>query len=515
MTKAEDHDRQCARNLSLHRAGPSRPRGDGPQPHLHMHERQQQQHRVSASRNFFLIACICIAEPFSSVLLLPFIYFMVRDFGYAEADIGFHAGLIMATWLSTHVTRKSELMKHPTASAFFVVQIFSTPAWCAISDRLGRKPCMIFGLLGTAVMMVLFGLSSSLAWAVVTRALCGLLNGNLAIARTVVGELSAATGVDKGRAFSLFGFCVATGWMLGPFIGGSLASPSQNLGFRGPWNISSALLLDETVGLASGSTGPDSRRARHSPLGNDERRPLLASGTPSLSPERIDAGPHFFRNIQILALVSSVFFFIHIISFDELYALFAASSSEDGIGLSFQSPQIALSLSFAGPAMIIALLAFPSLHRDFGSVPLYICSGILFVWLYPLFSLLPALDDAVDGSTVLWVVLVTMIMLRYAAMVIGLASLQVLINDTAHPRQRAFINGLAQSVGSFSRAVGPSLGGSVWSWSLKSRMGFPLDFHAMFLLLSLLGAAQIATSVWIPKQEEIERVRKAWEWDSD
>ena len=85
--------------------------------------------------------------------------------------------------------------------------------WCFISDRLGRKPCLIFGLFGTAVSMTLFGLSESLPWAITTRAVCGLLNGNLAIARTMVGELAAATGIEKGRAFSLFGFCVGIGWM--------------------------------------------------------------------------------------------------------------------------------------------------------------------------------------------------------------------------------------------------------------------------------------------------------------
>jgi hypothetical protein len=33
------------------------------------------------------------------------------------------------------------------------------------------------------------------------------------VARTVVGELAEATGTDKGKAFSLFGFCLAAGWI--------------------------------------------------------------------------------------------------------------------------------------------------------------------------------------------------------------------------------------------------------------------------------------------------------------
>ena len=100
-----------------------------------------------------------------------------------------------------------------SASAFFVAQMFSNPLWSLLSNRIGRKACLIMGLLGTAASMLAFGVSQNLAWAIVSRSICGLMNGNNPIARTVVGELSDITGVDKARAFSLFGFCLSAGWM--------------------------------------------------------------------------------------------------------------------------------------------------------------------------------------------------------------------------------------------------------------------------------------------------------------
>ncbi|KAM0577328.1 hypothetical protein ACHAQF_005337 [Verticillium nonalfalfae] len=63
-------------------------------------------------------------------------------------------------------------------------------------------------------------------------------------------------------------------------------------------------------------------------------------------------------------------------------------------------------------------------------------------------------------------------------MVVGLASLQIMSNDMVKPEERALINGLGQSVGSFARAVGPSLGGFTWSWSLGNSLIAPFDFHA-------------------------------------
>lgn len=63
------------------------------------------------------------------------------------------------------------------ASVFFVPQMLSATIWGWVSDRLGRKPVMLLGLLGSAACMFLFGLSKSLAWALISRGLCGLFNG--------------------------------------------------------------------------------------------------------------------------------------------------------------------------------------------------------------------------------------------------------------------------------------------------------------------------------------------------
>ncbi len=137
---------------------------------------------------------------------------MVKSFGYEESDIGTPAGLV--SMYASHELFHQHLLTYPIiASTFFLVQMVATPLWCIVSNRVGRKLCLIFGLFGTSVAMILFGLSQSLGWAIASRALCGLLNGNLAVSRTMVGELAEATGTDKALAFSIFGFCIGVGWM--------------------------------------------------------------------------------------------------------------------------------------------------------------------------------------------------------------------------------------------------------------------------------------------------------------
>lgn len=65
---------------------------------------------------------------------------------------------------------------------------------------------ILIGLVGNGVTTCLFGLSHSLTWAIMMRSCCGLLNGNIGVAKAVVGELTV--NVDpklKGTAFSLIG----------------------------------------------------------------------------------------------------------------------------------------------------------------------------------------------------------------------------------------------------------------------------------------------------------------------
>lgn len=46
--------------------------------------------------------------------------------------------------------------------------------WGSLSDRIGRKPVVLFGLASTIIGVFLFGLSKSFAWALATKIFCGL-----------------------------------------------------------------------------------------------------------------------------------------------------------------------------------------------------------------------------------------------------------------------------------------------------------------------------------------------------
>ncbi|RYY87313.1 MFS transporter [archaeon] len=51
--------------------------------------------------------------------------------------------------------------------------------WGVVSDRLGRRPTILFGLLGTAVSALAFGFAPNFYAAVAARFMWGFLNGNI------------------------------------------------------------------------------------------------------------------------------------------------------------------------------------------------------------------------------------------------------------------------------------------------------------------------------------------------
>jgi MFS family permease len=74
-------------------------------------------------------------------------------------------------------------------SIFALSTFLSVLPWGRLSDRIGRKPVMILGLCGASVSVIAFGFSQTFWMMVVFRALGGLLNGNVAVIKSMLGEV--------------------------------------------------------------------------------------------------------------------------------------------------------------------------------------------------------------------------------------------------------------------------------------------------------------------------------------
>jgi len=113
---------------------------------------------------------------------------MIKSFNVPKDDIPFWVGI--------------------TAASFPFSQFTSSVFWGRASDRFGRKATILFGVLGTLISSLLFGLSKSVPQAIAARCLCGLLNGNVGILRTFVAEIVPEKHLQP-RAFSLMPLVVS------------------------------------------------------------------------------------------------------------------------------------------------------------------------------------------------------------------------------------------------------------------------------------------------------------------
>lgn len=130
---------------------------------------------------------------------------MIRDTGNVdERDVGFYSGLI--------------------ESLFSLTQMMLMISWGRLADRLGRKPVLVFSLVGVSVAVSLFGLATKVWQMIVFRCLAGVFAGTIVTIRTMISEHS--TPKTQARAFSFFAFSGNLGIFLGPLIGGSLATPA-------------------------------------------------------------------------------------------------------------------------------------------------------------------------------------------------------------------------------------------------------------------------------------------------
>ena len=110
------------------------------------------------------------------------------------------------------------------AVASFTELLFG-PVWGSISDRVGRKPILMLGMLGYGLSSLLFGLSTELWMLYASRALSGVLSA--ATASTAMAYIGDSTSdEDRGGGMGILGAAGGLGLILGPGFGGWLGTVS-------------------------------------------------------------------------------------------------------------------------------------------------------------------------------------------------------------------------------------------------------------------------------------------------
>lgn len=333
---------------------------------------------------------------------------------------------------------------------YSAVQFFCSPIFGKISDRVGRRPVLIFSVLGTALGFAVMGAAGSLAWLFAARIIDGISGGNIGTAQAYIADIT--TPEERSGAMGLIGAAFGLGFIFGPAIGGVLGG---HYGFRAPFYFAACLALFNALLIYLRL--PESLDAAH--RAHPAQRQRLA-----------DVLQHSNRSI-FTTVVATYFFLITGFSMmTALYALFmdyrfGFSTKETGyvfafigiIGVIIQGGLIRRTVKMYGERKLAA----------FGA-------AVLAASLY----LLPR--SASMGA----------LLATSAGIAVGNSfltpTLNGLLSRSVSKQWQGRALGLMQSSGSLGRAFGPALAGWLATFDLRARYGrLPFTVSAALMVIAL------------------------------
>ncbi len=338
-------------------------------------------------------------------------------------------------------------------AVYSLTQFLTAPLLGGLSDRVGRRRVIALSLAGIAFAYLVMASASSLALLFIARALAGAFAGNIAAAQAYVADQTAPE--DRARGMGVFGAALSLGFVLGPMIGGLLAS----VGDGGP-----NFMLPPLVAAGTSLIGMVLALVLLKPGTGGAAEPAPRRGlAPVIEALRL-AG--LKPLVVVLFVVTAVF-----AGMEATFALWTERA------LNWGPREVGMMFAYAGAiAALVQGGLIGRLSRRFGEERL-LKAGVLF--LIGGFVALPL-------SSGTGVLLLAMTLLAAG---FGLASptLHSLISRRAITDAQGATLGVAQSANSLARIIGPVLAGAAFSAIGRD---WPYFLGAVVLAVVAVGLAR-------------------------
>ncbi|THV02476.1 MFS general substrate transporter [Dendrothele bispora CBS 962.96] len=397
-----------------------------------------------------------------------------------ETRVGYYAGLI--------------------ESLFFVTEALTILQWSRWSDHVGRKPVLLTGLFGLTLSMISFGLSKSFWGLVISRCLAGLLNGNIGVLKSMMGELADETNI--AQIMALVPITWSTG---GPMLGGWLSNPHERFptifgqseflkehpyalpcfvaaGYCVFVWVLTLTCLEETVNVRRLSKSSDTSAIV------DESTPSDQVQDP-LTLKQILSYPRV-----VLAVLNYAFLSFLDISFRALQPLVYTTSIPYG-GLGLPPPSVGVALGAFGLASgAFQAFVFVHIYNRLGPKTTFRVAISTYL---PMFILFPLMNlSALHGGLNLltWIELALQISL-YVLMDMG--TINIYIRASApNDRSLGATNGLSQTCVSITRAIGPAASTSLFALSLQRNL---LGGNLVYVVFAAVTVCTIFVTRYLPE----------------
>lgn len=115
------------------------------------------------------------------------------------------------------------------AGAYALMQFLLSPMLGALSDRFGRRPVILLGLLGMGTNYFLLAFAPTLAWLAAARLISGATGATFSTAGAYLADITPPE--KRAQSFGYIGAAFGAGFITGPAIGGLLGAIDLHLPF--------------------------------------------------------------------------------------------------------------------------------------------------------------------------------------------------------------------------------------------------------------------------------------------
>ncbi|KAL8159728.1 hypothetical protein V2J09_001265 [Rumex salicifolius] len=409
--------------------------------HIKLKVERRKESEISVPfKKLFAIWVIVLASALSVSSLFPFLYFMTRDFHVTEREenISYYAGYV--------------------GSALMFGRGLTSIFWGIVADRYG----LVFN--------TLFGLSVNFWMAITMRFLLGSMNGLFGPIKAYATEFCREE--HQALALSTISTAWSIGLIIGPSIGGFLSQPAEKypnifsketLFGRFPYFLPCLCISLLAAGVSIFTFSLEETLHKHPEIPmEDNSYKALESATCGECPKKASK-KSILKNWQLMStLPVYCIFSFHDMAYSEIFSLWSVSPKSLG-GLGYSTEDVGEILSITGFGMLLSqFFAFPYVEKFLGPVMTMRVSSALSITLlqsYPFIALLSGLA--------LKVLLNCASVLKNIFCMAMITSIFILQNRAVDQDQRGAANGIAMTVMSFSKAIGPACGGALLSWAEK------------------------------------------------
>jgi DHA1 family tetracycline resistance protein-like MFS transporter len=392
------------------------------------------------------IFLIVLSDLMGFGLIIPSLPFYARQFHASD----FQVGLIF--------------------TIFSFCQLIATPILGLTSDRVGRRPVLIFSQCGSVAGYLVLALATARQWmnpltglllVYTSRIIDGISGGNISTAQAYVSDVTPPEG--RARGMGILGAAFGIGFSIGPAVGGVLAHFHPSLPALGAATCSFLAALQSILHLKE--------PARHSHEGEEEAMLFL-------HPARFLP---ILRNRALVQLLGVSF--VSMIAFVMMESVFAIFMN-DRFG--FRELAVGGFFAMAGVTIIIVQGGLMGrLTKLLGEWTLVI-AGPMLVTSAMLIYVLIAWRWSIGVQLGVAMVLLAGLF-NATGRSIQTPALSSLVSQASDPRQQGTVFGLYHMLGSLARVLGPMIA----TGSYSRYMTAPFAIAAALMASVALWAAML------------------------